>query len=68
MRLVVLVPFVPGVNTVEVPGFTGSVLVLPMVGCGISDILFDIEELLFLIQISLSFGSIQCFRSKVNPT
>jgi len=61
VSLVVLIPFVPGMNTVKVTGFSRSILVFPIVTSCASDILFKIEKFLFLIQFFLSFRTVQSF-------
>ena len=61
MRLVVLVPLVPGVDPVEVPRLPGAPLVLPIVAHRVRDIFLDVEQLLFLVQLAFGFGAIQGF-------
>jgi hypothetical protein len=45
-------------HAVEIPRFAGSVLILPVIGRWACDILFEVEEFLFLIHITLGFGSV----------
>lgn len=68
VRLVVLVPLVTGMYTVEVPGLSWAVLVFPIVRRRIDDVLLEIEELFFLVKVLLRLGSIQRFGSKVGAT
>ncbi len=68
VRLVVLVPLVTGVYTVEVPGLPWPVLVFPIVRRGIDDILLEVEELFFLVQVFLRFSSVQRLGSNVGTT
>ena len=68
MCLVVFVPFIASVNAVKISWFARSVFILPMIGCGVGNVFLEVEELFFFVQISLSFGSIQCFRGEVCAT
>lgn len=68
MRLVVFVPLVTGVYTVEVPGLSRSIFVFPIIRRGIDDILLEIEEFFFLVQVFLRFGSVQRLGSNVGTT
>lgn len=61
MCLIVLVPFVAGVNTVEVPRFARTVFVFPVVRGGVGNIFLNVEQLLFLVQLAFGFGAIQGF-------
>jgi hypothetical protein len=55
-------------HTVEVPGFSGPVLVFPIVRRRVGDAFFEVEQFFFLIKIFLGFRSIERFRSQVRPT
>jgi len=68
MCLIILVPFVAGVNTIEVSGFSWSILVLPIIGGRVDNILFEIEQLLVFIKIFLSLCPVQSLRRKVCST
>jgi hypothetical protein len=68
MRLVVLVPFIPSMHAVEIPRFTGSVLILPVIRRRTCNVLFEVEKFLFLIHITLRFGAVQGLRGKVSAT
>lgn len=68
VRLIVLVPLVTGVYTVEVPGLPWPVLVFPIVRRGIDDVLLKIEELFFLVQVFLRFSPVQGLGSNVGTT
>lgn len=61
MCLIVLVPFVPSVHTVEVPRLSRAVLVFPVVRGRSGDAFFDVEELLFFIQLPLGLRTVQRF-------
>jgi len=61
MGLVVFIPFVPSMNSVEITGFPRSMLVFPVVAGCACDVLFKIEKLLFLIQLFLGFCTVQSF-------
>ncbi len=43
MSLIVLVPFIAGMNTVEIARFTRSILVFPVIARCTSDILLKVE-------------------------
>ena len=55
MRLVIFVPFIPGMHTIEVPWFTRPILVFPVVCRRIGYILFEVEQFLFFIEVSFGF-------------
>ena len=58
MRLIVLVPFVTGMHSVEILRFPGTVLVFPVVRRGSGNALLHVEELFLFVQISLGFRAI----------
>lgn len=68
VRLVVLVPLVTGVYTVEVPRLPWPIFVFPIIRRGIDDILLKIEEFFFLVKVFLCFGSVQRLGSNVGTT
>jgi hypothetical protein len=55
-------------HAVEIPRFAGSVLILPIIRSRACDVLFEVEKLLFLIHVTLDFGSVHSLRSKVSAT
>lgn len=61
MRLVVLVPFVPSVDAVEVSGLSWAILVFPVVRSRSGNAFFDVEELLFLVQLAFGLRTVQRF-------
>lgn len=63
--LVILVPFVPCVNTVEVARLSRSIFVLPIVAGSTSNILLEIEQFFLFVQFSFGLCTIQGFRGKV---
>ena len=63
--LIILVPLVPGVHAVEVPRLARAVLVFPVVGRGVRDVLFDIEQLFLFVQLALRLGSVERLGSEV---
>lgn len=65
MCLVVLVPLVARMYSVEVTGLSRSIFVFPAVGCGVGQIFLQIEHFFLLIHIFLCFGSVKCFRGEV---
>ena len=68
MRLIILIPLIAGMDPIEIPGFSWSVLVFPVVGSRINDVLFNIEEFLLFIEVSFSFGSIECLGCQISST
>jgi hypothetical protein len=66
MRLVILVPFIAGMDAIEISRFPGPIFVLPIVGGRVGNVLFEIEKLLFFIKISLGLSPIQSLRCKVS--
>ncbi|SRR6266446_9289120 len=68
MCLIILVPFIPGMYTVEILRFVGSVVILPVIGSWTCDVFFKVEKLLFLFHITLDFSSVHGLRSKVCTT
>jgi len=68
MCLVVLVPFIPGMHAIEISRFARSVFILPIIGSWTCDVLLEVEKLLFLIHITLSFSSVQGLGGEVSAT
>jgi hypothetical protein len=66
VRLVILVPLISSMHTIEIPRLPWSVFILPGVGRRARDIRFATEYLLFvvLVQVSFSVHSIRQFPSE----
>lgn len=66
VRLVILVPLIPSMHTIEIPRLSWSVFILPSIGRCARDIRFATEYLFFVIfvQIGFSVHSIRQFPSK----
>lgn len=62
MCLIVLVPLVPSVHTIEVSRLPRSVLVFPVVRSGASNALLHVEQFLLFVQLALGLCAVQCFR------
>jgi len=58
MGLVVFIPFVPSMNSVEITGFPRSILIFPVVAGCACDVLFKIEKFLFLVQLFFGFCTV----------
>ena len=58
VRLIVLVPLVTGMNSVEVTRFAWSILVFPIVGRWVIDRFLHVEKFFLFIEVLLGFSSI----------
>ena len=68
MCLVIFIPFITSMDSVEVSWFAGPVFILPVVTGRIGNVFFKIEQFLLFIQIFLCFGSVKRFWSKIGTT
>ena len=55
MCLVVLIPFVASMNTVEIPRFSRPVFVFPSIRRWLSERRFGVEEFLFIVLVQICF-------------
>lgn len=67
MCLIVLVPLIASMHSVEVSGLAWSVLIFPVITCRIDNVLLKIEKLLLFIKFFLCLCPVQSFRGKVSP-
>ena len=65
MRLIILVPLVASMNTIEISWLAGSVFVLPVIRRWMGNIFFQIKQFLFFVKFSLGLRSVESLRSKV---
>ena len=61
MRLVIFIPLITGMNSVEVPWFTGPIFILPVVADRVDNVFFKIEQLLLFVQILFCFCFVERF-------
>lgn len=65
MGLIVFVPFVSRVHPIEVPRLPRPPLVFPIIACRMRDVLLDVEQLFFLVQISFGLSAEERFGGQV---
>ena len=68
MCLVIFIPFITSMDSIEVSWFAGPVFILPVVTGRIGNVFFKIEQFLLFIQIFLCFCSVKRFWSKIGAT
>jgi hypothetical protein len=68
MRLIILIPLIASMHTIEIPRFPRSVLVFPIVCCGIDNIFFKVEQLFFFVEIAFGFLPVESFRCDIGAT
>lgn len=66
MCLIVLVPLVTRVHPVKVPRLPGPPFVFPIVRGRVGDLFFQVEQLLFVIKLAFSLGTVESFGCQVS--